>query len=376
MKTKKLISIIVFVFITINIESQTNFFQRLDENTLKIFYNTSADIIIEQYADYYRIATIDPSNFLFQGRFSDYDIKGNKIFSGFFNKGQLDGFCTYFYENGNVKEHGKYKSGIRDSLWTFYYPNKQIEKIIRFENGIPNIMSFFRSNGKQLIKNGTGEYIDSIYKDNGKTIKYKIKGHLTDGKLNGKWRIFGVTAETFVDGKFIKGFDVLPYTSPQQISLENILGFYCQENLSLFQNKFFCQSCIDDISWALYSIKANTNNIPYNTFLSKYARILDSLNITSLSQIIEFKVNKNGTIDNINSYQTNRYINKEIVATLLKSISWIPIQCNDPTEGFIYMMIVKNNGKMYLPQAVVITNNKEANFMVKQLINKKLLICH
>ncbi len=39
-------------------------------------------------------------------------------------------------------------------------------------------------------------------------------------------------------------------------------------------------------------------------------------------------------------------------------------------------MLIKHNGKMYLPQAVVITNDTEANFMIKQMGNNNLLMCH
>jgi len=376
MKIKTLLSIILIVFIAKIAKSQIYYYQMLDENIIKVFYNSSADITIEKYADYYRIATIDPLSLLFQGEFTDFDIKGNKVFSGNFDEGKLNGLCTFFYEDNKVKEIGKYNHGVRDSIWTFYYSNGQIEKIISYDNGLPYVESLFKSNGKQLIINGTGEYVGSIYKDNGKRIKYRIKGELLKGKLNGKWKIIGVTQEKFNNGTFIEGFDVLKYTSPQQIFLENILGFYCQENLTLFQNKYFCNSCIDNISWALYSVSGNINNNPYKTFLSKYSRIVDSLNITNLSQLIEFKVNKNGTIDNIKTHNTNEALDEKTVSALLRSILWNPLQCDGDSDGYIYMMVVKYDGKIYLPQAIVITNNLEANFMVKQMNNNNLLMRH
>jgi hypothetical protein len=313
---------------------------------------------------------------LFHGEFSDYDIKGNRVFSGNFINGKLEGLSKYFYEDNKIKEVGNYKSGVRDSIWTFYYPNGKIEKIINFKNGLPYITNTFTRNGKQLIINGTGKYSGSFYKNNGKTEKYYIKGELINGKLNGKWIINGVTQEFFNNGEFIKGFDVLPYTSSQQISLENILGFYCQENLDLFQNRYFCNSCIENVSWALYNVSASINNYPYETFLSNYSKILDSLNISSLTQIIEFHVNKNGTINNIKTNSTNNAFDKKILSNLLTSIQWIPLQCDSNSSGYIFMTAIRHDDKFYLPKPIVITNNLEANFMIKNMSANGLLICH
>jgi len=372
MNTKTVLSVILMAFIVKIAQAQTAFYQIVGKNTIKIFYNSSADITIEEYADYYRIATFNPSNLLFQGKFTDFDIEGNKVFSGNFDKGKLNGLCTYFYKESEVKEIGKYNLGIRDSIWIFYYPNSQIEKIVHYNNGIPYIESLFNKNGKQLIINGTGEYIGKIYKDNGKKLNYHIKGELINGKLNGRWKISGVTQEKFNNGRFIKGIN----GGPQQIYLENIMGFYCQEKLTIFQNKYFCNSCIDDVSLALYNVSANINNDLYENFLSMYSKVLDSFNISDLSQLIEFKVNKNGTIDNINTFSTNSTLNEKTVSALLESIQWAPLQCDAESDGYVYIMVVKENGKVYLPQAVVITNDLEANFMVKQMGNKHLLMCY
>jgi antitoxin component YwqK of YwqJK toxin-antitoxin module len=358
-----------------SVESQTNFYHILTDNTIKVYYNKSAEITIEKYADYYRIGTIDSTNLLFHGPFTDFDINGNKVFSGNFSNNKLEGEGKYFFEDGKVKEQGKYINGVRDSIWTFFHPNGQIEKVINFKSGTPYVISLYKSNGKQLIVDGTGDYVGSIIKNNGKTTTYKIKGELLKGKLDGKWTISGVTQEIFKNGEFVEGNDVLPYTSPQQIHLDNILGFYCHENLTLFQNIYFCNSCIKDISWALYEVSGNINNYPFETYLSKFHGVMDSLNLANLSQIIEFEVATDGSISNIDISQSNNSVKNILIQELLKSIEWTPLQCEERTSGFIYLMVVYYNGKSYLQQPITITNNLEANFMMKQMQNNNILMC-
>ena len=375
MKKRILLLGLLLEIFHLNVKSQTNFFKFIDQDKIKIFYDISGDLTIEKQADYHRIASIDAKNLYLDGEFSDYTKKDIKVFTGTFKLGKLNGICKYFFNTGQVKEIGKFTDGTRDSIWNFYYSNGQIEKVINFDNGRPNVLSLFSKKGSQLIKNGTGKYIAKFHKYNGKNQEYKIYGQLVDGKFDGKWIIPGITKETFKDGQFIEGFDVLPYTSPQQIQLDNLLGYYCQENVNLFQNNYFCSSCIKDLSWALYSVKGNINNNPYENFLSQFSKLLDSLNINNHTHYIEFETHSDGSIININTIGTTKLVNNIIVEKLLKDNLWIPLNCDGKTEGFIYMMIIKNENKIYLPQAKVITNNKEANFMIKQMTNKDLMIC-
>jgi len=352
-----------------------HYYEMIDDNIIKVYYNASADLTIENYADYYRIATIDPQSLLFDGSFSDYDIQGNRIFTGNFVNGKLNGICTYYYSDAAIKETGKYESGVRDSVWSFYFSNGQIDKIINYENGIPYVSESYSKKGKQLISNGTGKYSGAFYKNNGKKQKYYISGNLVNGKLDGKWMVNNVTTEYFDNGVFINGYDVLTYTSPQQIQLENILGYYCQENITLFQNRYFCKSCKEDISWALYNVSAKINDYPYDTFLADVSKILDSLNITTLVQIIEFQVNKDGTISNIKTNASSGGLKDDILFNILNNIQWFPLQCDGNSEGVIFMTVVKLDSTLYLPKPIVITGNLEANFMIKNMTDNELLIC-
>jgi len=375
MKNGLMILLILLGIFPLKVKSQTDFFTRIDSNKIKIFYDFSGDITIEKYADYYRVAKTRTEYLYLEGEFSDFNLKGNKIFEGYFKNEKINELCKYFFKTGEVKEIGKLKDGIRDSIWNYYYQNGQIEKTIKFKDGVPFIMSFYAKNGKQRITNGTGKYTSEFYKDNGKHQKYKISGYLVDGKLDGKWKIPDVTMETFKNGEFIEGFDVIAYKNPQQIYLENILGYYCNENVELFQNNFFCTSCIKNVSWALYSIKGSINNYPFENFLSQFSKVLDSQKITTCSCLLQFETHSDGSIENIRTFGISKFIDNKVVENLLRNNSWLPLNCDGKSEGFIYMMIVKQNGKLYLPKNLVITNNKEANFMLKQMTNNNLLIC-
>ena len=125
----------------------------------------------------------------------------------------------------------------------------------------------------------------------------------------------------------------------------------------------------------MYSVTSNINNELYDYFLTEYSKVLDSLNIKFISQILEFKVNKDGTISNLKTIQTNKTCDKDVVLALFKKITWVPLQCEGGTDGINYMMIVKQGGKVYLPQGIIITNNLEANFMIKQMNKTELFIC-
>lgn len=379
MRVKELFIIWIALLSFNSAKSQTNFFQIVGENRIKFFYNASADVTIEKHADYSRIANFNPSNLVFHGPFTDYDKKGNCILSGSFVNGEIDGYCTYFYEDSVIKEVGNYNSGIRDSIWTYNYPNGQIEKVVDYKNGIPYIISSFNEKGKQLIINGTGKYTGRLAKNNGKSKKYPIKGELVDGKLDGKWSIKGVTNEYFENGVFIKGHDVLEYTHPQQISLSNILGYYCQEEFKIFQNKFFCQTCVENSSWSIANlpvnrISTNINYAPYETFIKKYSELLDSLGVNGITQILEFSVSTDGSIGQINSVNTDSIVNNTLTTNVLKSIKWFPLQSESHPKGFIFMTLVKLDNQVYLANPIVITDNLENNFLIKQMSENNLNI--
>ena len=366
----------LLVLLYTDVKSQIAFFDLLGTNKIKVFYDYSGDVTIEQYADYNRIAYIDAEGLYFDGEFSDFDSRGRMILTGTFKGGKLDGLCKYFFPTGNIKETGIYNNGIRDSIWNFYYQNGQVEKTISFNKGTPYVLSLFNKKGQQIIINGNGMYLSEYYMiDNGKQKKHKICGELKNGKFDGKWSISDVTTENFKNGDFISGYDVILYTSPQQIQLTNLLGFNCQEKVDLFQNNFFCTSCINDVSWAAYSVKGNINKDSYNILLSQFSKLLDSLNISNYVQILEFEVYTDGSIKNIKSLCTDNLLDQRTVKKMLNSVRWFPLECDAKSDGYIYMMMIKNDNKLYLPQPIVITNDKEANFMLKCMTQNNLLIC-
>jgi antitoxin component YwqK of YwqJK toxin-antitoxin module len=373
MSLKRILIICVALMTFVDAKTQTNFFQIVGKNKIKLFYNASADVTIEKHADFSRIAYFDPSTLIFNGPFTDYDKNGNCVLSGNFVNGEIHGLCKYYYEDSVIKEIGIFNHGIRDSVWTFYYPNGLIEKVVNFKEGTPQIIDSYNDKGKQQVTNGTGKYSSRIYKNNGKTIRYTIKGNLVDGRLDGKWSIRGVTNEYFENGVFIKGYDVLEYTHPQQISLANILGYYCQEDLRIFQNNFFCQSCVDNDTWSFISLPVNNistqiNYAPYEAFIKEYAELLDSMGIDRITQLLDLSINKDGSISSINSFNTVPSVNNELTSKIIKGIKWNPLHEEENSKGFIFITLTKLNNHIYVANPIVMTANLENNFLIKAMM--------
>ena len=101
---------------------------------------------------------------------------------------------------------------------------------------------------------------------------------------------------------------------------------------------------------------------------------MDSLSIDFSVQLIEFKVNQDGTISDLQTMQSSKGCAQDMVLLLMKRFSWKPLQQESGTNGNHYLMLVKQGGKVYMPQPIIITNDSEANFMIKQMNKNNLFI--
>lgn len=367
----------ISIFPFVHANSQKAFFESSEHNKIKLYYNLTGDIVPQEYATNFRIAAVNPGSLYFEGEFTDFTISGEKVVTGNYKNSFLNGKASYYYPSGSLKETGNYLNGLRDSTWTFLYPNGQLEKTIIFTQGIPFVKNYFSKSGKLLLDNGTGTYKGEFYKNNGVDEKFTINGKFINGKFEGRWTVPGITTEFFKAGVFQEGVDVIRYTNHQQITLENLLGYYSSEHLMPVQCNFFCTKCVELLGGSQYfNVNGSLNSIIYESFINNLSKLLDSLHISNGGMMIQFDISEDGLVSNENIIALPRLMPREVLIKLLRKTNWQVLECDKKASGIQYMMLLISSGKIYSSESQVVTNNSVANLMLKQMKETNLLICH
>jgi hypothetical protein len=131
---KKYILIAVFVFIGCVLFYKLSKFNKEKIHILKDINSSGQLIGTNEYI-------IKGGDTVMQGKFINYNEKGDKISEGQFLNGNINGICTYYYDNGKVEEvhFRKNKDITLESVWN--YPNGKIEKYAMYsEFGAPIFM--------------------------------------------------------------------------------------------------------------------------------------------------------------------------------------------------------------------------------------------
>jgi uncharacterized protein len=125
-----------------------------------------------------------------------------------YKNGERNGESISFWPDGNIQQKGFYKNGCAVGLDEKWYENgvKEWECNCVCEDSIidsPNChkINYWTKDGKQLIKDGTGDYIS--YHDNG---VLQVTGAYLNGERTGRWTWYyndGAlqTTENYVNGK-------------------------------------------------------------------------------------------------------------------------------------------------------------------------------
>jgi antitoxin component YwqK of YwqJK toxin-antitoxin module len=141
------------------------------------------------------------------GRFKSHFLSGGAEAEGDFKNGIREGEWKWYYNMGQIKELATYRDGKlngKNKRWTtegiisydadidhdkgsrklyLYYDNGKIkEEGIREEDKYSTV-NFWTIEGKQIVSNGNGNYIE--YFDNGKP---EVTGTLKNGSRNGSWK--------------------------------------------------------------------------------------------------------------------------------------------------------------------------------------------
>lgn len=129
-KKQKIISVVVFGLIVYSL--YLVIFNNINSNKEKTYilkeYNTNKRLIgTNEYI-------IRNGDTILNGKFINYNEKGNKIAEGTFVNGNIFGSSIYYYDNGKVEEmhFRKNKDITLESIWN--YPNGKIERYVLYND--------------------------------------------------------------------------------------------------------------------------------------------------------------------------------------------------------------------------------------------------
>lgn len=92
---------------------------------------------------------------------TEYYENGNMKFSITDSQNPKGNLHSHYYENGNLKSTEIYISEHdRDGKWTRYYPNGQMKSETEFVNKEFLVQNCWKEDGTQILKDGTGLYIN------------------------------------------------------------------------------------------------------------------------------------------------------------------------------------------------------------------------
>src|SRR5262249_31540575 len=106
-------------------------------------------------------------------------------------------------------EEGQFQEGRKIGQWRYFYQNGQLKKIIRFTEKDYFLKEFYKKNGKQLVVDGNGRFVESNILPT-----TELSGEIKNGKQHGEWTIRNefssspTAVEFFDNGKFIEGQNI------------------------------------------------------------------------------------------------------------------------------------------------------------------------
>jgi antitoxin component YwqK of YwqJK toxin-antitoxin module len=185
------------------------------QEKVTLYYNSNWQVTKKDNATYFREAEFDLNNFKLDGSVIDYTLNGTLLMKGNYISDKKNGEFAFFYNNGNLKSKGNYDNDKRVGYWEYFYKDNKLKQKIFFPPKSPyrdfSVVEYYDSKGNQLIKNGTGKWInDSI---EGTTLDRssldKLIGEFKDSVKVGEWKLYRVSdnkiihRERFRKGKFI-----------------------------------------------------------------------------------------------------------------------------------------------------------------------------
>lgn len=204
------------IYLTILIIIQCSLLLK-SQDEVKLYYNSNWEITKKEKATYFRESKYNFDDLKLNGQVKDYTLSDSLIMEGNYLDGIRNGDFIFYYKNSKIKSEGKYENGRRAGLWKYYYNDGKPKQIIVFKPSIDNsdfsVVEYFDRNGKQLIKSGTGTWVnDSIQTGMFDHTSLKVLfGQFKDGLKTGEWKLVRIAdgkvmhVEKFRKGRFISG---------------------------------------------------------------------------------------------------------------------------------------------------------------------------
>ena len=158
-------------------------------NTVKEVISLDKSLVVRNFKSYFENGKLCEEIYFLKGKQTgeriEYYENGNKKFSIEKSQNPKGNLHSHYYENGNLKSTEIYVSKYdRDGKWIQYYSNGQIKSETEFINKEFFVQNCWREDGTQILKDGTGLYINEYSIDDG--IVERTEQEYKNNKQHGK----------------------------------------------------------------------------------------------------------------------------------------------------------------------------------------------
>jgi antitoxin component YwqK of YwqJK toxin-antitoxin module len=292
-----------------------------------------------------------------------------------YDNGVLDGACSFYYENGQLREKGVYAKNARIGVWEYFYDNGAKEKTLRFTDSGVYLIDCFRRDGFVLAQDGNGRFEGRVLTGTASsTTELAMSGPVKDGMPDGEWKLYNkflldpLYVEQFASGRFIHGvskgervtseYDQGPFSSVASIETLGALDYYAYDDFCTLagKNRTMPPGSFDDK--------------PFPEIDKGMTHILKSGKYSDYSGwvLLDIKYDKSGRVAtrSVRMYQENEGFRKELVSLLedMKRPGKLILDGNDtPFERF-YVVLVEGNAAV-IPEEFLQKSRQIAPFRPK-----------
>ncbi|HEY3372133.1 MAG TPA: TonB family protein [Prolixibacteraceae bacterium] len=184
------------------------------QDKVVLYYNGDWQLTQKEKAVYTREAEYDLEHLRLNGPVVDFDLAGKKMMEGNYTGGKRNGAFTFFFPNGNMESKGSYENNKRIGKWEYFYPTGKPKQLIVYyptDDQLDNfvVIDYFDRTGNQLVKNGTGKWInDSIKRSLFEPLNpCRITGQFKDSLKVGNWKLIRLSDKKLLHSEqFKKGY--------------------------------------------------------------------------------------------------------------------------------------------------------------------------